>query len=128
MPLNVSNLNVDFSSEPSYLNNNTYNSNIIQNTTDFISQTQQNQQNQQNQQFYNTNAQTINSRLDTHTKSNLNDFKYVPDQKHYPANFDMLFDTNIIQTSQFEEPKKEEIKTKKDHFDFVNDLMKKKNF
>jgi hypothetical protein len=130
----MSNLNIDFSSNKQNINFNTFTSNNIEITSDFISLNQKrpntniiNSNIENNTTYSNTNFQNI----DNFSNVGKLDNKYVPDHKHYPANFDMLFDTALIQTSQLElleVPKKQEVQNKKDHFDFVNELMKKKKF
>ena len=75
------------------------------------------------------------------TNSLVNNNSYIVEHKHYPANFDMLFDTALLTTGpsllEASNIKIAEVsggnnyssKTlNKDHnFDFVNDLMKPKN-
>ncbi len=69
-----------------------------------------------------------------------NQYNYIPDKKHYPANFDMLFDPALINSGQslidgnstsnksdvnYSFPN-ESNQPKKDPFEFVNDFLKPK--
>jgi len=80
----------------------------------------------------NKQISTTGSRL-----NNNNTIDYLPERKHYPANFDMLFNPDLLNNGPSMLEKNVEIEgssclsqgkqnNKKDHFDFVNDLMKPK--
>ncbi len=97
------------------------------------------------------NSNSYSGYLNNNTSENVNfpyntppsmQTNYIPDKKHYPANFDMLFDpallntgpslldsnSNIIQQDSSTNPaaNNQGQTNKKDHFDFVNVLMKAK--
>ena len=87
----------------------------------------------------NNNSGNVNFTYNTPPNMQTN---YIPDKKHYPANFDMLFDPALLNTgpslldsnsninqqdySTYPAALNQSQTNKKDHFDFVNVLMKAK--
>lgn len=123
----MNSFNIDLSNQPQQnFSNSNFNLNFQNNTfNDFSSNNNfnLNHVNINNSNPLHSHPNTINQSNNAQINSN-----YIPQQKHYPANFDMLFDPALLQISQLEPPKQEETQIKKDHFDFVNDMMKRKNF
>jgi hypothetical protein len=136
---NLSSLNEELNEAFTAATTNNFCSNVNMNTNTFI-----NPLAPINQQPLNFNYNhTLMNNIDTHVLNPTNPMGYYPDKKHYPANFDMLFNTNLLNSpiggdiasntninntlspgSITEIPSDH---TKKEyHFNFVDDLLKPK--